>query len=214
MSGASHALTLNHPLRVTAIGPATYIVNGTPTDCVSLALNRLLPERPDLVFSGINRGSNVGYDVTYSGTVSAAFEAALYRVPAIAVSIEAAGDLARPIVAAVVRDLVGRMLGPEPLAPLLNVNLPAGQVHGVRLTVQGLSGYRSEVIEKLDPRGNRYYWIGGAHAHEDEVRPEADIAALRAGYVSVTPLTLDLTDHAAYRRLAAGWNEPDPPGIR
>jgi 5'-nucleotidase len=201
MSGASHALTINHPLRVTPVGPQTFVVNGTPTDCVNLAINRVLEEKPALVFSGINRGSNIGYDLTYSGTVSAAFEGRLHGVTAVAASIVAAGDLEHPRVAKTVAEVVARVLdsGPEPM--LLNLNMPAGEFHGVRLTVQGDGGYRTEVIEKKDPRGNSYYWIGGAHAHDREQRPQSDIGALREGYVSITPLGIDLTDHERFAAL-------------
>jgi 5'-nucleotidase len=205
MSGASHALTLNHPLRVTALGDDTYAVNGTPTDCVNLALNRLLEERPDLVFSGINRGNNVGFDISYSGTVAGAMEGALHGVPAVAVSVAAAAALAGPGVDTVVDSLVRRLLAAGGRPRLLNVNLPAGEIRGMRLTVQGQVGFRSEVVEKVDPRGNRYYWIGGSHQHGEDRRRNSDVRTLEEGWVSVTPLALDATDHAELEAMASGW---------
>lgn len=212
MSGASHALTLNHPLRIDEVGARTYVVNGTPTDCVNLALNRLLAtRRPDLVFSGINRGSNLGLDVTYSGTVSAAYEGALQGVPAIAASIEAAGDLERPAVGSALHRVIEHVLADGSRQLCVNVNLPASEIRGLRCAVQGGSGFRTEIIEKQDPRGRHYYWIGGQHLHDREEREDSDVAMVRAGWVSVTPLRLDLTDHTTYRRLCSTWFREESP---
>jgi len=205
MSGASHSLTLNHPLRIEEVAARTFAVNGTPTDCVNLAVNQLLAEPPDLVFSGINRGSNIGLDITYSGTVSAAFEGAINGIAALAVSIERAGDLDRESVARVVTEMVGRVVeAGHPI--LLNVNVPAGEILGIQVCSQGDGGFRSEIIQKVDPRGKHYYWIGGSHAHDERTQPaDTDIAVLKAGYVAVTPLSLDLTDHGAIETLRRRW---------
>ena len=154
-------------------------MNGTPSDCVNLALLGLLPVRPRIVVAGVNAGSNLGDDVTYSGTVSAALESVLLGVPGLAVS------LVKPT---------------TPASYLLNVNVPPGQPRGVRVTRLGRRLYSEKVVERQDPRGRRYFWIGvGPPAWESG--EDTDHAAVHVGYVSVTPLMLDLTDYPGLRAL-------------
>jgi 5'-nucleotidase len=195
-SGQGHALTLHHPLRFEERGKHHFAVQGTPTDCIYLGVHRIMPERPRIVVSGINRGTNLGDDVTYSGTVSAAFEATLMNVPAFAISQEmgedgfaAAGGFCRRLAG----EILKRGLPPD---TLLNVNVPKIPPRGVRISRQGKRLYPGGIIEREDPKGRSYYWIGGAPAEwaEDET---SDFAALAAGFISVTPLHLDLTNYSA-----------------
>jgi len=205
-SGQGHALTLNHPLRIEARGLRHYAVQGTPTDCIYLGVHRVLPRRPALVVSGINKGTNLGDDITYSGTVSAALEATLINVPAFAMSQQirdgaadfaAAGRFARRLAGEVLR----RGL---PIDTLLNVNVPLTPPAGIRVTRQGKRLYPGGVIERADPKGRTYYWIGGAPAQWAE-DAESDFAALHAGYISLTPLHLDLTNHRVLDEVR-NWN--------
>ena len=198
-SASGHSLTLHRPLRVQPVREHWFTVDGTPTDCVNLAVHGLLKEAPpDLVVSGINFGLNMGDDVTYSGTVSAAFEASLHQLPGIAFSQEveegfsfaASAELARDIVRVLVEDELPRDL-------LLNVNFPAQAPTGVRWTRLGKRFYRQSVVEKTDGMGRTTYWISGTP--EWEHQSGTDHEALSSGNVSVTPLHLDLTD---YRSLA------------
>src|ERR1700704_4721519 len=158
-SAVGHALTLHRPLRVTTIGERRFSVNGTPSDCVNLAVLGLLPERPILVAAGINHGSNLGDDVTYSGTVSAAMEGTLLGVPSIAVSLvegDEFAEAARGARQGAMRVLVSGL----PSMTLLNVNVPAGVPKGVRLTRLGHRVYSGKIVEQADPRGRAHYWIG------------------------------------------------------
>ena len=201
-SAVGHALTLHRPLRVEHVAERRFAVNGTPSDCVNLGVLGLLPEPPVLVVSGINHGSNLGDDVTYSGTVSAAMEGTLLGVPSMAVSLldgeaggfENAGRIAELVAA---RTLVEGL----PAKTLLNVNVPPGEVRGVRMTRLGHRVYREKVVQEVDPRGRPYYWIGAGPPEwrEDEA---SDIAAVHAGWASVTPLHLDLTHFGALGRMA------------
>ncbi len=200
-SAVGHALTLHRPLRVDRVADRKFAVNGTPSDCVNLAVLGLLPEPPVLVASGINHGTNLGDDVTYSGTVSAAMEGTLLGVPSMAVSqadweadgCDGAGAVARAVA---MRLLVEGL----PAKTLLNVNVPRGEIKGVRLTRLGHRVYREKVIREVDPRGRPYYWIGAGPPEWAE-DPDADIAALHAGFATVTPLHLDLTHHGALGRM-------------
>ena len=194
----SHALTLHRPLRVLDMGPRRFAVDGTPTDCVKLALTGLLPVRPDLVVSGINKGPNLGDDIIYSGTVSAAIEGALLGIPAIAVSLVTFENFQFQTAADFVATLVSRIQEKGmPLETLLNVNvppLPKEQIKGWRLTRQGKRHYSENIVERTDPRGKKYYWIGGDNlgfAHDDGT----DCMAVHEGYISVTPLQVDLTNY-------------------
>jgi 5'-nucleotidase len=201
-SAVGHALTLHRPLRVDKVGERRFAVNGTPSDCVNLGVLGLLPEPPVLVVSGINHGSNLGDDVTYSGTVSAAMEGTLLGVASMAVS-QTEGEAAGFEAAGRVAQLVAARLLVEglPAKTLLNVNVPRGEVSGIRMTRLGHRVYREKVIEEVDPRGRPYYWIGAGPPEwqEDEA---SDIAAVHAGLASVTPLHLDLTHFGALGRMA------------
>ncbi len=203
-SAVSHALTLEHPLRADEVRPGWYSVDGTPTDCVNLAVNGLLNERPWLVVSGINRGANLGDDITYSGTVSAAMEAVLLGIPGIAFSqvgrvafnFGPAAEFARRLVSAL-------KLREFPPDTLLSVNVPENDSPtGFAVTRQGKRRYGDAIIEKVDPRGRKYYWIGGAELDFDD-EPGTDFAAIHRGLISVTPLHLDLTNYESMDAVAA-----------
>lgn len=214
-SAVGHALTLHRPLRVERLGPRRFSVNGTPTDCVNLGILGMLPVRPDVVVAGVNAGSNLGDDVTYSGTVSAAMEGCLLGVPALAVSLAGAGEAADYGPAArAAAELVRRLL--EHRADgvlLLNVNVPPGRPRGIRVTRLGRRVYSDEVVEQRDPRGKLYYWIG-AGPPAWEVADDTDFAAVHAGYISVTPLSLDLTSYEGLRALKAWEIEGGRRGVR
>jgi 5'-nucleotidase len=206
-SAVGHALTLHRPMFAEQLGPRRFAVNGTPSDCVNLALLGLLPVRPHIVVAGVNAGSNLGDDVTYSGTVSAAMEGTLLGVPGLAVSLVQPGDAAsyRPAARAAAQ-LVRRLLREHPGgATLVNVNVPPGEPRGIKVTRLGRRLYSEKVAERRDPRGRRYFWIG-AGPPAWEAAEDTDYAAVHAGYVSVTPLMLDLTDYAALRTVK-DWEE-------
>jgi len=194
-SATGHSLTLTRPLRMQRLQENWYSVDGTPTDCVNLAVLWLLRERkPDLVVSGINFGLNLGDDVTYSGTVSATFEGTLLGIPSIAFSqeIEEGYSFARS--AAFAARFVERVLAaPRPDDMLLNVNFPAAAPEGIVFTRLGRRVYQQSVIEKVDPRGKNYYWIAGTP--EWQLEPGTDHEAVSTRRISVTPLHLDLTDY-------------------
>jgi 5'/3'-nucleotidase len=194
-SAAGHALTLRRPLRVIETAEKRYRVDGTPTDCVHLGIFNLTGgSAPDLVVSGVNRGLNLGDDVTYSGTVAGALEATLLQVPAMAVSGEIDGsgtvdfDTAARIASRLARQVLDRGL---PSGVFLNVNVPVSP-KGVAITRQGTRSYRAAVVERLDPSGRPYFWIAGADTTPSG-EPDGDHAAIRAGLVSVTPLHANLT---------------------
>jgi 5'-nucleotidase len=197
-SSMSHALTLHRPLRVHEIAPRRLAVDGTPVDCVKLSLTGLLPVKPDLVVSGINKGPNLGDDIIYSGTVSAAIEGALLGIPAIAVSLVTFKDFDFRAAAEFTTTLVERIAEHGiPPKTLLNVNVPAitkNEIKGWRATRMGKRHYSENIIERIDPRGGKYYWIGGddlGFADEEGT----DCKAVHDGYISVTPLQVDLTDY-------------------
>jgi len=207
-SAASHSISLDRPLRVEQIRSNVYAIDGTPVDCVYLALLHLVPRKPDLCVSGINNGFNLGSDVFYSGTVGAALEAALRGVPAIAVSVERRWPQDFAPAAGFAHALVGEVLarGPEAIeaSSLLNVNLPAGPVQGYSLTSLGKRLYRDQVEVRADLRGRAYYWIGGPEVKGDDL-PGWDCAAVRSGLASITPISLDLTHRPALERMST-WN--------
>ena len=208
-SAVSHALTLDRPLRADEVREGWFAVTGTPTDCVNLAVNGLLDERPWLVVSGINRGANLGDDITYSGTVSAAMEAVLLGIPAVAFSQVGQAAFNYDAAATFAHELVARLREQElPPDTLLNVNVPEGEPPtGYAVTRQGKRRFGDAVVEKIDPRGRKYYWIGGSElGFADE--PGTDFAAIKDGLVSVTPLHLDLTNYEtmpAVRKLNLAW---------
>ncbi len=207
-SAVSHALTLERPLRADEVRPGWISVDGTPTDCVNLAVNGLLETRPWLVVSGINRGANLGDDITYSGTVSAAMEAVLLGIPAVAFSqvgkVAFRYQCAASFAAGLVRCLQESLLPPD---TLLNVNVPDVEARGFAVTRQGKRRYADAVVEKTDPRGRKYYWIGGEEAGFEE-ESGTDFAAIHSGLISVTPLHLDFTNYesmAAIEALKVPW---------
>lgn len=194
-SATGHSLTLHRPLRMQQLEESVYSVDGTPTDCVNLGVLWLLKDNPpDLIVSGINFGFNLGDDVTYSGTVSATFEGTLLGIPSLAFSQEVAEGFSFASGVEVARsfvDVITAQSLPDDL--LLNVNIPAGKIKGVRLTRLGSRVYKQVVVEKVDPRGRNYFWIAGTPEWQEE--EGTDHAAVSSGHVSVTPLHLDLTDY-------------------
>jgi 5'-nucleotidase len=206
-SGAGHALTLLRPLRVRPRGQDRYEVDGTPTDCVHLGVFNLTGGRPpQLLLSGINRGANLGDDVTYSGTVAAALEGTLLRVPSVAFSVErdADGQADYAVAAALAARIAVKALeNGIPQGVLLNVNVPSGTPRGIRITRQGARTYRAAAVERLDPSGRPYFWIAGADTTPSQ-KHDGDHAALREGYVSITPLHADMT-HDPSREVLAAW---------
>ena len=197
-SAVGHALTLRRPLRCELISPNVYAVDGTPTDCVNIAIAEVLTRKPDIVLSGINKGFNIGDDVTYSGTVAGALEGALLGYQAIAVSMQfTRGEWDFTPAAALAASLAAHLLDqPLPSRTFLNVNVPQGALKGVRTTVQAKRNHITKVDQRIDPRARAYYWIEEA---QDDWAPDerSDRHAVYEGYASVTPLQPDLTDHAA-----------------
>ncbi|MEP7075924.1 MAG: 5'/3'-nucleotidase SurE [Acidobacteriota bacterium] len=207
MSGASHSLTLARPLRIRQVDERHWTVDGTPTDCVTLALNLILPAelRPDICASGINHGPNLGDDATYSGTVAGAMEATILGLPGIAFSLNATRGMDFIHSAKIARDVTEKALNEGlPQGTLLNVNIPKGISKGLRITKQGFKTARPVISEHIDPRGKPYYWIGEVR---DGFRAEGgtDFEAVDEGYVSVTPMRSDLTDLNALEVLK-DWN--------
>ncbi|HEX8392002.1 MAG TPA: 5'/3'-nucleotidase SurE [Longimicrobium sp.] len=206
-SAQSHALTMHFPLRAREVREGVHHVDGTPTDCVAVAIGALLPKRPDLVLSGVNHGPNMGEDVLYSGTVAAAMEATILGIPSVAVSY-AGRDAAHmesygPLLARLLPQLVD--LGRFPPETLLNINLPpidAGEVKGVEVTRLARRVYLDSLTRAKDPNGREYFWIGGGEV-EWSAPEGTDFYAVNRGYVSVTPLHLDLTNHALLQDVAA-----------
>ncbi len=204
-SAASHAISIHRPLRLREVRPGWYAVDGTPTDCSWLAIHHVLRERrPSLMLAGINHGPNLADDVTYSGTVASAMEASIFGVPAIAFSLAGRKGFDFGPAARFARSLVRAALA-HPLPPrlLLNVNVPSGvEPDGYVVTRLGKHTYGSSVVEKTDPRGRKYYWIGGNdYQHEDIPGSDCNVV-LREQRVSVTPLMLDLTDEPMLREVA------------
>jgi len=215
-SAIGHALTLARPLRlerVAALGDEVYSVDGTPTDCVNIALTMVLERKPDVVVSGINKGYNLGDDVTYSGTVAGAMEAALLGIPGIAVSLErtpdafdftAAARAATSITSTLLQHgrLEQHAHGQHGLPPrtFLNVNVPQRALNGFRATVQAKRNHVTKVTQSIDPRGRPYYWIeeGDSEWEHDD---RSDYHAVKTGWISVTPLQPDLTNHAAVKTI-------------
>jgi len=211
-SGAGHSLSLTHPVRARQLGETKFALEGTPTDCVLFAVKHLLKDRkPDIVLSGVNRGSNMADDVTYSGTIAGAMEGCLLGIPSIAFSqaythphplkwdtaVQFGADVARRVLS-----------GGIPRNVLVNVNFPdvaAAAVKGTRVTRQGVRAFGGHIVERTDPRGGTYYWIAYAPGEHDRDE-ESDITAVRSGYVSVTPLHLDLTHEATRRKFGSSFD--------
>ncbi len=213
VSGVSHALTLSEPLRYQQLEKKVFSVEGTPTDCVNLAVRNLLPHRPDLLVSGINRGANLGDDVTYSGTVAGAMEGAMLGITSFAVSLASktseefgtASEFAVQLAQIVTRKKLPRQT-------FLNVNVPTGDVEGIRITSQGSGDYRANVEERADQRSRVYFWIKQGFSRWER-NGISDIAAVRENLISVTPLHVDLTNYNALDELASwglNWNGGPP----
>ena len=203
MSGASHSLTLSRPLRIRQIDERHFTVDGTPTDCVTIALNQIFPgeQRPDICASGINYGPNLGDDVSYSGTVAGALESTILGVPGLAFSLVATEKFDFTDAARIAAQLIKKSLDEGlPDGTLLNVNIPQGAIRGVKLTNQGLKHARPVIVKQIDPRGKPYYWISeeriGFHAGDN-----TDFEAVEAGFVSVTPLRSDMTNTRAFAQM-------------
>ena len=209
-SGAGHSLTLTRPVRLREHAPRRFSVTGTPTDAVTMGLRKVLPGPPDLILSGVNRGANLGDDVTYSGTVSAALEGALAGIRSVALSqVYGTEGVGNAVDFSAAEEWGAKALRPlldMPFTPrtLINVNfppLPAEQVKGVRVARQGFHDYaRGSIVEGIDPRGFPYYWFG-LHGIEHTPGHNTDLEAIAEGYVSVTPLQLDLTHEASIAKL-------------
>jgi len=212
-SAAGHSKTMHKPLRIHRVrlpdGSLAYTTDGAPSDCVSIAALGFLGWKPDLVVSGINKGSNMGDDVTYSGTVAGAMEGLISGIPALAVSLDGYRpddpegnywDVAARIAAHITEQILQRGWPADTLFNINIPNLPADQIRGLEITRLGWRGYRDELVERVDPFGRPYYWIGaGPATHHNE--PGTDIWALAAGKVSITPIHLDLTNHALIRAM-------------
>jgi 5'-nucleotidase len=208
MSGASHSLTLARPLRIRQVDERHWTVDGTPTDCVTLALNQILSEdeRPHICASGINPGPNLGDDATYSGTVAGALEATILGVPGLAFSLIVSRNPDYTESAKIAKEMTAKALKEGlPDGTLLNINIPKGVPKGVHITKQGFKNARPVITEHIDPRGKPYYWIGenriGFHAEGD-----TDFESIDDGFVSVTPMRSDLTNHQAIE-LLQNWNK-------
>lgn len=208
-SAVGHALTLHRPLKVEELRENVYSVNGTPTDCVALGVHKILSRKPDMVASGINKGANLGDDITYSGTVSAAMEGTILGVPSFAISLTGDRpfhyDTAVPFAIEIGRYILDKSL---PYDTLLNVNVPnvlrRDMVRGVRITKQGKRVYDGAIQEVFSPWGDKHYWIGGGKPYWEHGE-DMDIQAVLNSYVSVTPVHLDLTNYAALEYLKEKW---------
>lgn len=206
-SGASHSLTLRDPLRIREISPKKFAVNGTPTDCIMIGVNHIMKNlKPDVVLSGVNYGANLAEDITYSGTVAAAMEATLFGIPAIALSQVvnyghpahwATAEHHAPII---LKQLLGQSFGENILININFPNAPLTDIKGIRLTTQGQRHIEDELEERTDPRGKKYYWIGAINYNGIGDRG-TDLEAIAQTYISVTPLTLNLTHHQTLEKL-------------
>jgi len=197
-SAIGHALTLRRPLRIDTIAPGVFAVDGTPTDCVNLAIVHVLKRKPDLIVSGINKGWNLGDDVTYSGTVSGALEGALLEIPSIAISTQRIRDACEFGTSATAAAVVAQAVLERglPKFTLLNINVPMGATKGFRVTVQAKRNHVTVVSERMDPRHREYYWIEEGE-NEWEPHDRSDYQAVRDGYISITPLQPDMTAYDA-----------------
>ncbi len=203
-SAAGHSMTLHRPLLIEELKESMFSVNGTPTDCVNIAVKGLLKEVPKLVVSGINKGPNLGDDVTYSGTVAGAIEGLLLGIPSFAISLNAREDFRFADAAEVAARTAERVLKQGlPAGTLLNINvpnIPVAEMQGTRITRLGKRIYHQMTVERVDPRGKKYYWIGGGEP--DWEREEGtDLDAVDRKFVSITPLHLDFTDYSSFDRL-------------
>lgn len=209
-SAAGHSLTIHKPLKVERLKERVYSVNGTPTDCVAVGVEKILPEKPGLIVSGINNGPNLGDDITYSGTVSAAIEGTILNIPSFAISLAIEGgstpyfETAAEIAVRVAAFIMEKSL---PYDTLLNVNVPNRQskdIAGLKFTRQGKRIYDGAIQETYSPWGEKYYWIGGGQPYWEHGE-DTDVSAVMDGCVSITPIHLDLTNHGAMEFLKKRW---------
>jgi 5'-nucleotidase len=211
-SAAGHSLTMHRPLRAEEIRERVFSLNGTPTDCVTIGINKLLPKRPGLVVSGINRGANLGDDITYSGTVSAAVEGTIFGIPSLAFSLIADRHYHFETAAFFAVKMASYALEHSlPYDTLLNVNIPnvpKEEIRGVKFTRQGKRVYEGSIQETFDPWGQKHYWIGGGQPFWERGE-DMDIEAVQANYISVTPIHLDLTNYDALAYFKSKWAMPD-----
>ncbi|MEW6541303.1 MAG: 5'/3'-nucleotidase SurE [Bacillota bacterium] len=216
-SATGHSITVHRPIRVREAchvdgNCCGWIVDGTPADCVKLALESLLPETPDLVISGINPGPNLGTDVLYSGTVSAAMEGLINGVPSLAISLASHREAEFEEAAAFARRLLPFLFQHREMFTantLLNINVPAGKPAGVKLTRLGNLRYADAIDRRVDPRGRYYYWMAGKPFSPDGYDPDTDIGAVKDQYISITPVKIDLTDYEALdalKKWPVDWN--------
>ncbi len=205
-SAASHSLTMNRPLRVIRLAVDNYTVNGTPTDCVAVALKKLLPHQPDLLVSGINTGANLGDDISYSGTVSAAIEGTMYSIPSMAISVAGEPPYDFRSAIKIARYMAEKIMQNSlPKNTLLNINVPSGNsFKKIKVTRQGRRLWQNGIRETLDPGGNKHYWIGGGTPVPD-LEKDTDVYAVANGHVSITPIQLDLTNHEGIHYLKKKW---------
>jgi 5'-nucleotidase len=211
-SAVSHSLTLHRPLKVEKLSEGVFSIDGTPTDCVILGVSKLLPERPVLIASGINRGGNLGGDISYSGTVSGAIEGTILGIPSFAISL-VTGDELQPLHFETVSAFalqIGRSILEKSLPPdtLLNINVPntdKSKILGVKFTRQGKMVYNNSIQEIHDPRGKRHYWLGGSQLHVEHDE-DTDVQAVKNGYISITPIHLDLTNYEALNFLRTNFH--------
>ena len=208
-SAASHSLTMNRPLRVREMAEDIFSIDGTPTDCVTIAIGKIMTEKPDLVVSGINPGGNLGDDISYSGTVSAAIEGTMLGVPSFAVSMAGELPFLFATAAAFARRLALVVLEKGlPIDTLLNVNvpnLPKKEIQGVSFSRQGKRVYADAIKDTLDPWGRKHFWIGGGTPSWG-TEPDTDAALVFAGRISITPIHMDRTNHEALTRLQEEWS--------
>lgn len=212
-SGTGHSITVFDPIRVISANikccRGAWIVGGTPVDCVKLAVHRLVADDIDLVVSGINHGPNLGTDVLYSGTVSAAAEGVLLGIPSIAVSLNSHdSDMDFSFAAHFTANFIKTLMKHEvERKTLININIPVlepEQIKGIRITKLGVRNYENLFEERHDPRGNIYYWMGGGVVQEEQV-PDSDVLAVQESYISVTPIHLDLTDYKLIEEYRASF---------
>jgi 5'-nucleotidase len=207
-SAVSHSLTMHRPLKVEELREHVYSINGTPTDCVAVGINKILPERPAFVVSGINKGENLGDDISYSGTVSAAIESTIMGIPAFAISLVMRKQHMIPLLfetpSKIATEIAIYILEKSlPYDTLLNVNVPnthIKSIKGIKFTRQGKRIYDNAIQETYDPYGKKHYWIGGGEPYWEHGE-NTDIQAIQDGYISITPLHLDLTNYDALRFL-------------
>lgn len=205
-SAVSHSLTMNRPLKVVHLRKNFYTIDGTPTDCVAVGLKKILTVRPDLLVSGINAGANLGDDISYSGTVSAAIEGTMYGIPSMAISVGGEPPYDYRAATRIAMYMAEKILNSSlPGDTLLNINVPSGNIiKKIRVTRQGRRLWENSIHETLDPRGAKHYWIGGGTPVTDPGE-DTDVRTFAEGNVSITPIQLDITNHAGITFLKENW---------